>query len=294
MKKFFTKEVTIALAVIVSGVVLVSGIDFLKGHNIFTPNNYYTISYPSVNGLTISTPVLVNGYKVGIVQDMKFDYETMGNVEVVVSLDDQLKVPTGSKALLVVDFLGVANIDLKIANHQASYHNSGDAIEGVVATGIMGELEEEILPQMKEMLPKVNSILDGLDKLVNNTAIEKSLGKMENITTQLEVSTIELTRLMQSDVPSVMNSVANITNKLDTFSTQLATIDINQTMALVDETLRNLELISERLNSTDNSMGLLLNNQELYYGLTNTVNSIDSLVIDLKQNPKRYVHFSIW
>lgn len=294
MKGYFTKEVTIALSVIVSATMLILGIDYLKGHNIFTPTNYYCINYPAVNGLTISTPVLVNGYKVGTVQEMTLNYQTMDNVEVIVGVNEQLKLPHGTKAILKVDFLGVATIDLVMDKTETSYHTSGDAIVGELSTGIMGELEDEILPQIKEMVPKVNSILDGLDKLVNNSSIEGSLNRMDNITLQLEASSIELTHLMKNDVPQIMNNVANITNKLETFSYELDNIEIAKTMAMVDETLKNLERVSNQLNSQDNSMGLLLNNKELYHGLTGTVNSLDSLVIDLKQNPKRYVHFSLW
>ena len=281
MKKLFTKEVKIALAVLISAVILVVGIEYLKGINLMKPTNYYYIEYKNVTGLTVSTPVVIDGFKVGLVREINYNYDKPGTVTVEVSLDNQLKVPSGSKAVLMVDFLGTATIDLRLNKYVSTYHSAGDVLIGENAPDMLGSIQNNVLPQLTAMLPKIDTILTAIDHL-------------NRITADLEVSSKKLSHIMDKDMPPILANVTGITENVNEFSSRLNELDLKKTVVSVDSTLLSLQSITNKLNNNDNTLGLLLNDKQLYDGLLNTVGSADSLLIDLRLNPKRYVHFSLF
>ena len=294
MKKIFSKEVVIGISVIVSVVVLVMVINFLKGINLMKPANYYYIEYKNVTGLSVSTPVLIDGFKVGLVRSIEYNYQNPGNVTVEISLDNKLKVPSGSKALLKVDFLGTATIDLLLNKYVSTNHTAGDVIIGENAPDMLGNIQNEMFPQIVNMLPKLDSILTGVQALVNDPALKSSLERIDHITANLETSTRHLNRLLGQDMPLVVKNVNNLTENVDSFTGKLNRLELEKTLASVDSTVNNLQEVSAKLKNPDSTLGLLLNDGALYDGLVNTVGSADSLLIDLRENPKRYVHFSLF
>ena len=294
MKKIFSKEVVIGLSVIVSVVILVMVINFLKGINLMKPANYYYVEYKNVNGLTVSTPVLIDGFKVGLVRSIEYNYDKPGSVIVEISLDNKLKVPTGSKALLKVDFLGTATIDLQLNKYVSTHHTAGDVIIGENAPDMLGNIQSEMLPQITSMLPKLDSILTGVQALVSDPALRSSLQRIDHITANLETSTEHLNRLLGQDMPVIVRNVTEVTNHVDTFTGKLNRLELEKTLASVDSTVTNLQEVSAKLKNPNSTLGLLLNDGALYDGLVNTVGSADSLLIDLRENPKRYVNFSLF
>ncbi|MCP9612221.1 MlaD family protein [Coprobacter tertius] len=294
MKKIFTKEVMIGLSVVVSIAMLVVIINFLKGINLMKPANYYYIEYKNVTGLTVSTPVVIDGFKVGLVRSIEYNYENPGSVIVEISLDNKLKVPTGSRAVLKVDFLGTATIDLLLNKYVSSNHKAGDRLIGENAPDMLGNIQNEVLPALTQMLPKIDSILTNLQTLVSDPALQSSIRHFNNITANLEVSSRKINYVLDNDVPSLMNDVKGVAHNLNDFSVQLGELKLADTKASVDSTIQNLNTITQKLNRTDNTMGLLLNDKSLYKGLVTTVNSADSLLNDLRLHPKRYVHFSLF
>ena len=125
MKKLLSKELIIGLSVLVALFVLFFGINYLKGNNIFKDSNYYYASYTNVAGLAQSAPVTVNGFKVGLVKDIRYEYDNPGHVLVEISLDKHLKVPQGTEAVIASDMLGTASVVLKMGTSK-DYHNVGD------------------------------------------------------------------------------------------------------------------------------------------------------------------------
>lgn len=294
MKNLFTKEVKIALAVLVSAAILVVGIEYLKGINLMKPTNYYYIEYKNVTGLTVSTPVLIDGFKVGLVREINYNYDEPGDVIVEVSLDNKLKVPSGSKAVLVVDFLGTATIDLQLNKYVSTNHSAGDVLIGENAPDMLGNIQKNVLPQLTVMLPKIDTILTGIQAIVTNPALAASLNHLNKLTAELETSSKRLTGIMSKDIPPILENVTDITKNVNEFSSRLNELELKKTVTAVDSTLSGLQDITDKLNNKDNTLGLLLNDKQLYDGLLNTVGSADSLLIDLRLNPKRYVHFSLF
>lgn len=293
MKKFFTKEVKIALSVILSLVVLYVGIQFLKGINVTKPANHYYVTFNNVQDLMVSSPVTVEGFKVGLVHEMQYDYENNGQVCVMLNLDKQLRIPKGSKIILTKSLLGNATIVIEMNPYVSEYYTSGDVIEGMVASDMLSNVSA-MIPQIEALIPKLDSILVGVQTLVNDPALSTSISRLDNITADLAASSQSLSRVMRYDVPTVLSTANTVLCRVDTFATTLNNLPLQNTISSVNNIAGNLELTTARLNATDNTLGLLLNDHYLYDRLTGTVSSLDSLLIDIRLRPKRYVHFSVF
>lgn len=294
MKKWFGKEVKIALSVLVSILILYIGINYLKGINVMKPSNYYYVQFPSVGGLAQSAPVTIDGYKVGLVQEIQYDYDTNRTIKVLLNLDKKLKIPVDSRVYLETDMLGTSSVVIDLNPHVSEYYEHGALLQGEVKSGLMQSLQTELLPEVVDLLPKLDSILTGLQTLVNDPALASSVKRIDRITANLEHTSVQLSGLMQNDVPVILDNVQGITAQINQFSDSLNALPLQSTMASVQATSANLQQITSRLTSPDNSLGLLLNDRGLYDRANGVLGSVDSLMIDLRLNPKRYVHFSLF
>lgn len=299
MKKIVSKEFIIGICVIVALVILFFGIDFLKGINLFQPSNFYHASYSNVAGLEIAAPVTIDGYKVGQVREINFDYEKPGKVDVVLALDDKLSLPSDSYAVIESGLLNGATIKI-ILGKSSDKIAVGENIQTAVASDMMSAISNDVIPAVGKILPKVDSLLYNLNILVSDPALATSIKRLDAITSNVESATIGLNNTLSHQVPSVMNNADKITNSLDTITTnlsalsaQLKSLPIQSTMANVDNTTANLAKFSNQLNSTSSSLGLLMNDPELYNQLNRVAADIDSLIVDIKRNPKRYISIKL-
>ncbi len=270
------------------------GINFLKGIDLFKPVNHYFVSFGNVKDLTVSSPVYVEGYKVGLVRSIVYDYSTTGNIVVEVSLDKDMKINKDSYIVISRSLLSGAELHLHLNKYVSEYLKSGSVIEGRMEEDMMASVQENILPGVAEMLPKSDSILIGLQAIVNHPALSQSLTHIERTTSNLEVSTRELNRLLDKDVPVIMDNLKTMTDNFSEVSSEIKELDFERTIREINETLANLRITTEKLNSSDSSLGLLMNDKTLYENLNKTTQNASDLLFDLRQNPKRYVHFSIF
>lgn len=303
MKKIFRKEVIIGLCVILALIILFSGIEFLKGINIFKPANHYYISYTNVAGLDIASPVTVNGYKVGQVIDIQYEYDNPGHIKVEISLDKDLKLPKGTKALLTGSLLGSASIVLDMGTEQ-NYYEVGEKIIGSTPAGLMDNVTNEVIPQVTSIIPKVDSLLSTVNTLVGDPAIYASIKRLDDITSNLNETTKKLNSFIGT-LPPVVNNVEDFTSNLNEISEDLAivskelkTLPIDSTMNNIATTTQNLQVLTTNLNNTlgnkNSSLGLLMNDDKLYNNLSGAVGNLDSLFIDIKKNPKRYISIKLF
>lgn len=294
MKTVFTKEAKIGLVSIVSLALLYLGINYLKGVNLFKPVNHYYVAFSNVKGVTVSSPVFVEGFKVGLVREISYDYDTTGKISVLVSLEDKMRINKGSYITVVNSFLGGAELHIHLNTFVDDYFHSGDTIEGRMETDMMTSVQENLLPGIEQMMPKLDSILGGLQTLVNHPALTQSLAHVEQTTASLEHSSRRLDQLLAKDVPVIVENLKGITANFESVSGQLKELDLVGTMRTVNATLANLKLTTDKLNSADNSLGLLLNDRQLYDNLNGTMENASLLLLDLREHPKRYVHFSLF
>ena len=294
MKKYFSKEVKIAISVIVSAVILYFGIEFLKGINLMQPSNYYYIKYDNVAGLTVSTPVTVDGFKVGLVRSIDYDYETYQGAVVEVMLDKKLRIPEGSKAVLQADQLGTVTLTLQLNKYVSTYCSPGDYLVGESDAGLMNNVEEELLPSLAALLPKIDSLLDGLNGVVRSQELNKTLTNVAQISDELRVASHHISTLLADTVPAIVSDVKRITHNLDGLTAELSQSNIKQTIAHIDGVVASVDTLMAKLHQPDNTVGALLTDRALYDALNRSVTSADSLLIDLRLNPNRYVHFSLF
>lgn len=288
------KEFKIGLAGIVALLILFFGINYLKGINMFKSESYYHVDYTDVNGLALSSPVYANGFKVGIVRDIQYNLNKPGHVTVGIDMDDAIKIPVGSKAELITEMLGTVKMNLIMNYNETRMVNPGDTIEGFANTGIMGKTEKEILPQVEKMMPKLDSILTSLNALLSSPALGNTLNNVEKITASLNTTSHHIESIVRNDIPKLTGNVTALTEDLKVISGNLKNIDYEETFRKIDNTLNNVYALTEKLTRKDNTIGLLLNDPELYNNLNATSANAASLLKDLQDHPKRYVHFSLF
>lgn len=291
--KYFTKEVKIGLTGIVAIAALFIGLNFLKGINLFQSSNSYYIAFSDAKGLTQSSPVYANGYNIGIVRNIIYDYNKPGNVLIQIDADAKLRIPEGSTATLITEMLGGCTMNLILNPNGQNYLQPGDTIQGQDSNGLM-EKAETLVPKVNEIMNKVDTLLTNLNTLTANPDLPVILANTKAITENLNASSQQLNKLLKNDVPSLTNKLNHVSNNVITLTDNLNELDLQSPLQKADSTLNYLQLMTYRLNQKDNTLGLLLNDTTLYGSLNATVGSANNLLIDLKEHPKRYVHFSIF
>lgn len=287
------KEVKIGLIGIVALAMLFFGINYLKGVRMFQPSSYYYVEYTDINGLTVSSSVFASGYKIGTVRDIEYNHANPGHVVVEVEVDEGMQIPKGSTGELVTDMLGNIKMNLKLNLSNKEYCHPGDTLPGIVNNGLMG-VAEGIMPKVEQLMPKMDSILHSLNQLLASPALKATLENTEKLTADLTVTTRQLNKLMQNDLPQITGRMVTIADNFTTISENLKGIDYAETFRKIDATLKNVQALSNKLNSKDNTVGLLLNDPTLYNNLSATSANAASLLEDLQAHPKRYVHFSLF
>ena len=291
-----TKEIKIALVAIVGILIMYFGINFLKGMNLFSTNNAYYMTFDDIQGLGASTPIYADGYKVGTVDGLEYDYKENGPIKVKVDIIKDLRIPQGSKAEIVKDLMGNLQVNLLLVNNPRERVEPGGIIPGAVNGGMMDKAAS-LVPVVEKMLPKLDSILTSVNALLADPALAASLHNVETITSNLTVSTRELNTLMaglNKQVPGMIGKANGVLDNTNRLTANLASLDVQGTLNKVNQTLESAHQFTEKLNSNQGSLGLLMNDTKLYDNLTSTMSHADSLVIDLKAHPKRYVHFSVF
>lgn len=297
MKNFFTKEVRIALVVILAIVVIFTGMNFLKGVLVFSDTYSYKVNMNNIAGLAKSTPVMANGFKVGTVSDITFDYDHPENgIVVVIDIEKKLHIPTGSVAEIDSDLMGNMKLNIVLNKESKDFIEPNGAIQGRINDGAMGELKS-MIPTIQNMMPKLDSILTSVNNLLADPAIAAMLHNAETTTSNLATTTAQLNTLMgemNRQVPGILKKADGTMAHTETLTSNLAQLDVAGTMATVNATLQNCKELTDKLNSSEGTIGKFMNDPSVYNNLNATMRDADSLMIDLKAHPKRYVHFSIF
>ncbi len=296
MKK---KEILVGLTVALALVLLFVGINFLKGVNVFKAANYYYATYTDVAGLSTSAPVTINGFKVGQVRSVEYQYDNPGHVVVEFSVDKALRIPQGSQAVITTDLLGTATIALRMGADRSAFYSVGDTVATGVDAGLMSAVSNDVMPAVSAIIPKIDSLITGLNTLVSDPALSASVRRMDNITADLGASVQSLRTVMAAmepisrNVTSITANVDTISGNLSTVSGELAAAPVDSIMGELNRTVANLEQLTAALNNPDSSIGRLTSDPELYNNINSTVMSLDSLFVDIKRNPKRYISIKL-
>ncbi|MDX2306201.1 MAG: MlaD family protein [Microscillaceae bacterium] len=300
-----SKEVRIGLLALIAAILLYTGFNFLKGTDFISHSRYYYVIYENVSGLTISNQVKLNGLQVGKVKNIQILQDDKHKLLVTLDIRSDLILGKGTKATLGDDgLLGGKAIFLEIGN-LAKQLKSGDTLVAKVTQSLVAELTEKTNP----VIANVNSVLNHTDSLLISLNAEKesiaqSLQNFRDISSSLK-TTLNQNQGQINSLLSNMNrlsaSLVNypqkfdpIIHKLDTFGDKLNALDLENAIQKADASLANLNAVLEKVNRGEGTLGALANDDSLYVNLNKVTENTDKLLIDFRENPKRYVNFSVF
>ncbi|MDB5032393.1 MlaD family protein [Mucilaginibacter sp.] len=296
---------TIAIAV------LILGYSFLKGNDLFSGSNKFYAIYKSVDGLSVSKPVLVNGFPIGHVSGMQLDQD--GRTTVEFKIKSEYKIPVNTLAKLVsTDLLGGKAIVFELGDSKELAEN-----RDTLRADIQGSLAESLQPiqtKAENLITKLDSSLASINKILNpnfQRNVDRSFTSIANSLQTLEGTTKKIDNLVAAQTGHINGILSNaedvssnlkntsagltgITSNLQRFSGDLANSNIRQTLDNANKAVADLQATMANINSNKGSMGLLLNDDKLYKNLQAASDNLNLLFLDLKANPKRYVHFSVF
>lgn len=290
------KEVKIALVAILGIIVLFFGLNFLKGLSLFSNEDSYVLTFKNVAGVEKNTPVYADGVRVGRVTGIDYDYSHNEPTRLTIAVDRMMRIPLGSTAEVASDLMSNTSVNLLLANNPREKVMPGDIIPGNEEDGTIERLKA-MLPAVEAIVPKLDSIMSSLNQLLADPALKATIHNAETVSANLTTTSQQLNTLMVSlnkSVPGIMQKADGVLDNAQTISSNLAALDINQTMQQVNATLAGVNQTVGKINSAEGTLGKLINDPELYNHINTTVADADALVTDLKQNPKRYVHFSVF
>ena len=291
--KIFSKEMKIGAAFVVGLVLLYVGVNFMKGSNVFSKyNTFYTV-LENTGGVAPSSIVTVNGYQVGTVSDVVYDYNTPNRIVVALRVNESLRIPKGSRALIINSLMSGASIDISLSR-DSEFCESGDTIASGVANGMLETVENVMLPQVNALIPKVDSLISALATLVSNPALANSLSNVESLSRKLDSTADELNQLFHTNLPQLMADLQGTASNMNAITSGLSTIDFAQTMGRVDSTVVNLQTLSRALMSDGSSVGRLLNDTAFYDNLNGVCTNVNELLEDVKEHPSRYINISVF
>lgn len=297
--KKYTREIKVGLLTVLAVFLLYFGFNFLKGVNIFSPTHTYCAVYSNVNGLTEQAPVYVRGYKVGQVDKIQYNFAKEDAFAVHFSVDKHIKVPRTAECALIADGLlgGTAlqiNIPVETDVETMPLFASGDTLPSIVVPGLMDELQNGVIANLSSALVRVDSLVDVISSQLEDNHLKNLLANADRVSADLTASSAALKKMMNGDVPVLIGNAKEAVADINLFADNLREVDIAATVQQIDSTVAQLNSLVQSANSSEGTVGLLLNNKDLYLTLTQTVASADSLLTDLKSHPKRYVHFSLF
>lgn len=288
------KEVQIGLLAIIALVICYVGINFLKGIEVFKKSTTYYAHFDNLSSVTVATPVIVSGFKVGTVRDVQFDYARGYGATVELALDPNVRVSRSSQVRIKTNPLSGAELVLALASNSGDNLSEGDTIASVSPSGdLLSVASEQILPAVNNMMPTITATLERLNALLQDKALDSMLVSLNTSAAQLRSMMANLNQATHSLTPAMAN-VQGMTANLNTFTQQLTRVQLDSIVLSLQKTTDQLQQVSAQLRSRDNTAGLLLNDPSLYNRLDSLVGSADKLMRDLKENPKRYVHFSVF
>ena len=289
-----SREVKIGLTGIVALVVLFIIINFLQGSSLFTTQDTYYINFRNAKALAKSSPVYADGYNVGIVSNIHYDYDHPGSgVIVEIAVEHGMRVPAGTVAVLDEAMLGGCTLNLLMGNSPVERFAPGDTLPSEANNGLMSRAAE-LLPKLEQTMAKVDTLLTTLNTVASDPNIQAILANANELTANLGQTSRSLNQLLEKDVPAMTTTFNQAGQNVVALTDSLRQLDLAATLAKVNGVVSNVDQMTARLNSKDNNVGLLLNDTTLYGNLTRTTLDAARLLEDLKAHPKRYVHFSVF
>jgi phospholipid/cholesterol/gamma-HCH transport system substrate-binding protein len=310
-----SKYTKLGMLIVFSLAVLIWGLSYLKGNDIFKKSDYYHVYYNKVDGLVKSNKVNFNGYQIGQVSEVNFAPDNSRRLIVTFSIDTKFRIPRNSVAQIVSsDIMGTRSINIIFSNDKGFYQPN-DTIPGAVEQDLKEQVSMQVLPlkaKAEELLSTVDSAITVLTIILNEDARDNLLASFQSFNKtmdNMEKTTAELEDLITSEKDTIKNilsnlnqltsvfksnaqNLENIMQNLSDFSDTLSDVSVSPMLANLTSASGKIVAILDKLNSSENSAGLLLNDDQLYNSITELSDNLGFLIGDIQQNPKRYLKFS--
>lgn len=309
MKKL-SNEVKVGVTAILTIIVFIWLYNFLKGKDFFSDSAYYYTVYDKIGGLAESSPVEINGFKVGVVQSIDFLDEESGRLLVAFSVSKDFKLPKNTFAEIIpVSLLGGMKVQFVYGSGPGTYEE-GDTIPGKLATSVIDKVETELMPlkdKISNLLVVLDSVITSVDDIMDPQFREDLSGTISHLNGTTE-SLDNILSSKEKELKSTLDNLNKFTNmlsensagmsktfsNLESISDTLAAADIYKSVYNLKESLEKATILIDNLNNGKGSAGQFITNDTLYSNLTNSLESLNILLLDMKANPKRYVHFSLF
>ena len=297
----YAREIKVGILAVVCIFLLFFGFNYLKGVNIFSSIHSFHGVYTNIHGLELQAPVYIRGYKVGQVDNIDYDFTRDSSFTVDISIKRNINLPEGTRMALVSDgIMGGMAIELLLpatevaSKEDIAYLPTGTTIPTTVVPGLLDGLQESVIQPLSNTLASLDTILGQLETQLDNNHIESILANADLAVADLQTSSKQLKHVMSHQVPSVVTKLDTTMSDLQQVVTDVKAANIKATVARVDTALDNVNYLIADFRSPNGTVGMLLNDKGLYNHIDSAVVSVDSLLVDLKANPKRYVHFSLF
>lgn len=290
---------------------LIIGYNFLKGNAIFSSETVLYARYSHVDGLAVSKPVLINGFQIGRVD--KLQLQPDGTILATLKIKGKYEIPKTSIARLEsTDLLGSKAIIMELGPGE-NYAKDGDTLNANVQKGLL-ETVQPVQKKAELIIAKMDSILTSVNAILNpnfQKNVDRSFNSIAATLASLEATSKKVDNLVGSEgsrisailanVESISNNlrqnnqkISSILNNVSSITDQVAAANFKQTIENANKAVADLQVIVGKINQGEGTLGMLVNDTKMYENLNNASKNLDNLMIDLKANPKRYVHFSVF
>ena len=298
----FKKEAKIAVVVTLIIFLFFWGYNFLKGKNLFSSFNYYYASFERVDGLQESNIVTINGFTVGIVSGIRFESDKLDRLVVEIGVRNTFRIPENSVMLLSSDLLGTKSINLLMGNSSVMVENGG-FLRDSIAPDLFGTIMDNLLP----IADNANSLISSMDSLMQSLQstfddeMQKNIQSIVANAEQMIQSERRKIAAILTNFESVSGNlqksnedISQLIANLNVFSETLSASDVKSTVDNANRSLMQLNALLSGINEGQGTLGKLANDDLLYEYLKQASYDLDKLLIDLRENPHRYVRFSIF
>lgn len=313
-----SKTAKIGFLITIAIAILVWGVNYLKGVNFFRGEDKYYVVYERIAGLVEASPVLINGFQVGQVRDIHFYPDKSGKIVVSFVIDDEFKLPKYTIARIYSsDIMGTKAIELILGRSLYFYHQVGDTLLPEIEGTLKETVNAQVLPIKKkaeDLLLSIDSVMTVVQFIFNEATrdnLSQTFEGMKATILNLEEISSSFNILLKdekgkiadifSNIESISSNLKNnneaLTNLIENFSSISDTIaksEIASTIYNANKALTQVNELIDRINKGEGTIGLLMNNDKLYNNLDRAANDLNKLLEDLRENPKRYVHYSLF
>lgn len=291
----YSREIKVGAFAILCVFLLFFGFNYLKGVNIFSSIHAYHGVYTDIHGLETQAPVYIKGYKVGQVDNIAYDFTRDSAFTVDISIKRNINLPVGTRMALVSDgIMGGMAVELLLPVGQTDMLASGATLPTAYTPGLLDGLQESVIKPLGNTLASLDTVIAQLKSQLDNDHIEHILASADIAVADLQNTSASLKRLMNNQVPSIVSKADTAMTDLQQVVADVRAADLKSTVASVDTAIANVNLLLTDVRSKEGTIGMLINDKALYSHIDSAILSVDSLLVDLKANPKRYVHFSLF